>query len=96
MPDPVKTEAAPAPRPKTQWVVSNRDDERVALWDPDDVHPGGYAWVAGKVPDEVAMTPDVALKLRNEELRPATEAEIAKRKAQLLTLEAPAGKGVWD
>jgi hypothetical protein len=102
MPDPttVKTdaqgEATADSKPKTTWVVSTRADERVVVWDPSDVHPGGEAWVAGKVPAEVAMTPDISGKLRMGELREATEAEIAKRKAQLATLEAPAAKGVWE
>lgn len=101
-PTPTKTEAqgekVPGSGTKTQWVVSNRADDRVAIWEPDEAHPGGEAWVAGKVPAEVAMTGEVSLKLRNEELRPATEAEIAKRKAQLAQMEQPAAaaKGPWD
>jgi hypothetical protein len=81
---------------KTQWVVSNLKDDRVAIWEPDTAHPGGEAFVAGKVPAEVAMTAEMNLKLRNEEIRLATPEEITKRKAQLAQMEQPSGKGVWD
>jgi hypothetical protein len=101
-PNPTKTDAqgqkVPGTGTKTQWVVSNRDDDRVALWEPHLDHPeGGEAWVAGKVPAEVALTPEVNARLRDEQLRPATEAEIAKRKAQLAQMDQPSvAKGPWD
>jgi hypothetical protein len=33
---------------KTIWVESGLGNNRVALWERDDAHPGGEAWVAGK------------------------------------------------
>lgn len=101
-PNPTKTDdqgqKVPGTGTKTQWLVSNRKDDRVALWEPDEAHPeGGHAWLAGKVPAEVALTPAVSQLLRDEQLRPATEAEIAKRKAQLAQMDQPAvAKGPWD
>ena len=96
----VKTDAQDQPtadsKPKTQWVVSTRDDDRVVVWDPSDQHPGGEAWVAGKVPTEVAMTPDISGKLRMGELREATGEEISKRKAQLESQIGEPVKGPWD
>lgn len=98
-PNPTKTDAqgekVPGSGTKTQWVVSNRKDDRVAIWEKDDAHPGGEAYVAGKVPEEVAMTPEMSLRLRNEEIREATADEIAKRQKQIGPAQAPA-KGHWD
>jgi hypothetical protein len=101
MPDPVSTKTDEAgqpksgPQSKTQWVVSARTDDKVVLWEVDAAHPGGEAYVAGKVPAEVAPTAAVNAALRQGELRDATPEEISKRKSQL---GAPAAvpKGPWE
>jgi hypothetical protein len=102
MPNPttVKTDSQAEPtadsKPETTWVVSTRADDRIVVWDPTGEHPGGEAFIAGKVPAEVAMTPDISGKLRMGELREATAPEISKRKAQLAQLAEPTAKGPWD
>lgn len=51
--------------PDVTWVVSNRVDDRPALYEVDDRHPSGNAYVAGSTPDFVFRTPAV-LRLLNE------------------------------
>ena len=46
------------------WVLSNRKDNRVVLWDRDREHPGGEAFVAGSTPAHVAKTGEVERLLR--------------------------------
>lgn len=41
------------------WVVSNRVDDVVVLWEQDRRHPGGEAFIGGGVPDYVYKTPAV-------------------------------------
>ncbi len=48
----------------TIWVVSNRKDDRVVLFERDPAHPGGEAFVGGSGPAEVAKTPEVQRLLR--------------------------------
>lgn len=50
------------------WVLSNRVDDRVVLWEVDPAHPGGEAFVGGSGPDKVARTPRVNALLRSGEL----------------------------
>jgi hypothetical protein len=102
MPDPLVTKTdtqgqeKESSKPNTKWVVSARNDDRVALWEPDTDHPDGEAFVAGKVPAEVALTSEVNGKLRMGELREATPEEISKRKAQLGAAANTPPKGPWD
>jgi hypothetical protein len=101
MPDPVSTKTDDQGQPKsgpgakTLWVVSARQDDKVVLWEPETSHPGGEAFIAGKVPEEVAMTAAVNAAMRQGELREATAEEVSKRKAQLGTPVTPS-KGPWD
>lgn len=44
---------------ETIWVMSNRKDDRVVLWERDPQHPGGEAFVGGSTPDHVARTGEV-------------------------------------
>ncbi len=44
---------------KTVWVISNRKDDRVVLFERDPAHPGGEAFVGGSTPAEVARTGSV-------------------------------------
>src|SRR5262245_48752610 len=44
---------------KTVWVVSNRVDDEVVLWERDPRHPGGEAFIGGEAPDYVYKTPAV-------------------------------------
>lgn len=46
------------------WVLSNRVDDRVVLWERDPAHPGGEAFVASSAPALVGKTGDVARLLR--------------------------------
>ena len=46
------------------WVLSNRADDRVVLWERDPAHPGGEAFVASSTPAQVAKTGEVARLLR--------------------------------
>jgi|SRR5215471_94483 len=49
---------------ETIWVMSNRKDDRVVIWERDDRHPGGEAFVGGSAPDEVFRTPEIEGLLR--------------------------------
>lgn len=49
---------------ETMWVLSNRVDDRVVLWERDRAHPGGEAFVASSTPARVAKTPEVERLLR--------------------------------
>jgi hypothetical protein len=53
---------------QTLWVVSNRQDNRVVLFERAPEHPGGEAFVGGSGPDFVARTPEVERLLRSGEL----------------------------
>lgn len=47
------------------WVMSNRVDDRVVLFEQDDRHPGGEAFIAGGTPDNVYRTPKIDRLLRD-------------------------------
>lgn len=47
----------------TMSVKSTRPDNRVALWERDENHPGGEAMVYGPDPVEVGDTPLVRLRI---------------------------------
>jgi hypothetical protein len=51
--------AARGDEPDLLWVVSNRVDDRVVLFERDPLHPGGEAFVGGSGPDHVYRTPRV-------------------------------------
>jgi len=51
--------------PDVLWVLSNRVDDRVVLFERDDRHPGGEAFVGGSAPDHVYRTPEVAAALND-------------------------------
>ena len=56
----------PAPEPSPYiWVMSNRHDDRVVLFEHDAAHPGGEAFVGGDGPDQVARTTRVVTLLRD-------------------------------
>jgi hypothetical protein len=48
----------------------------VALWEKDERHPGGEAYIAGDTPVQVACTERVAAKLRAYELLEVVEPEV--------------------
>lgn len=57
----------------TVWVISGlkaraNGEHPVALWEQNVAHPDGEAYVAGDKPVEVALTPAVVQKIRNDEL----------------------------
>lgn len=57
---------APAAEPSPYiWVMSNRQDDRVVLFERDPAHPGGEAFVGGEGPDQVARTTRVVTLLRD-------------------------------
>lgn len=41
------------------WVVSNRLDDRVVLWERDRAHQGGEAFIGGSAPARVGHTPEI-------------------------------------
>lgn len=53
-------QAAPAAKdPNVLWVISNRQDDRVVLFERDPRHPGGEAFLGGSAPDKVYRTAEV-------------------------------------
>jgi hypothetical protein len=50
------------------WVISNRQDDRVVLFERDPRHPGGEAFVGGSAPDKVYRTAEVERLLHTGEL----------------------------
>lgn len=44
---------------ETLWVVSNRKDDRIVLWERNPAHPGGEAFVGGGTPEHVARTAEI-------------------------------------
>lgn len=48
----------------TIWVMSNRVDDRVVLWEQNPQHPGGEAFIAGPTPEHVGRTPQIEGLLR--------------------------------
>lgn len=70
---------------KTQWVISTNPVKKdggsvVALFEEDEAHPGGEAFVAGPKAVEVALTSAVVGKLASGEIRKATGAEVREAK----------------
>lgn len=51
----------------TVWAISNRQDDRVVLFERDERHPGGEAFIGGSTPDEVFKT-DAIERLLHEGL----------------------------
>lgn len=64
----------------TITVKSTRDDNRVALWERDDAHPGGEAMVYGPDPVEVGDTPLVRLRIGERALEEVREPRKASAK----------------
>jgi hypothetical protein len=50
------------------WVISNRQDDRVVLFERDPRHPGGEAFVGGGAPDKVYRTAEVERLLHTGEI----------------------------
>lgn len=50
--------------PDSIWVMSNRVDDRVVLFEKDPAHPGGEAFVGGNKVDQVGLTGTVEDLLR--------------------------------
>jgi hypothetical protein len=44
---------------KTRWLVSNRVDDRVVIWEVDIRHPGGEVMLGGSSPRRAYLTPDI-------------------------------------
>lgn len=54
--------------PNVLWVTSNRQDDRVVLFERDPRHPGGEAFVGGPTPDKVYRTGEVERLLHTGEI----------------------------
>jgi hypothetical protein len=65
---------------ETTWVISNRQDDRVVLFERDPAHPGGEAFVGGAGPDFVAKTPEVEAALRRGEMVEIPEPPDSRKK----------------
>ncbi len=65
---------------ETLWVISNRKDDRVVLFERDALHPGGEAFVGGSGPDRVGRTPAVERLLRSGELLEIPEPPDSRKK----------------
>lgn len=70
----------------TIWVMSNRRDNRVVLWERDAAHPGGEAFVASSAPAEVGKTGAVERLMREGLLVEVSEPKDGPKKP--LTVEA--------
>ncbi len=68
---------------KTLWVRSNRNDNRVVLYEVDPAHPGGEALVFrdGDRAFEVGETPEVQRLLHEKQLVKVPAAEVKKQQA---------------
>lgn len=62
------TPAAAEKDPNVLWVISNRQDDRVVLFERDPRHPGGEAFVGGAAPDKVYRTAEVERLLHTGEM----------------------------
>lgn len=62
------SEPAAESDPNILWVISNRQDDRVVLFERDPRHPGGEAFVGGPAPDKVYRTGEVERLLHTGEL----------------------------
>ena len=83
-------------------VRSARSDERVALWEKDDEHPGGEAYVAGSAAVQVATTSAVIRKIADGEIEviddeeEITDLESARRSGELVRAASAAGASGSD
>lgn len=62
------SQAADEKDPNVLWVISNRQDDRVVLFERDPRHPGGEAFVGGSAPDTVYRTAEVERLLHTGEI----------------------------
>jgi uncharacterized small protein (DUF1192 family) len=86
-------ERAQARKPQTLWVVSNRNDDSVVIWDanPANQHPGGEAFIGGRgVAVEVAKTPQIEKLLSDRQLRHAQPHEVDRAMQRRVEFEAAA------
>lgn len=76
----------------TLWVLSNRQDDRVVLWERDPAHPGGEAFVGGPTPAYVGRTAEVERLLKDGMLVEVSEPKDGPRKpiVDAVPLEEPA------
>jgi hypothetical protein len=72
------------------WVLSNRQDDRVVLWERDPAHPGGEAFVASGAPAKVAKTGEVARLLREGFLVEVPEPKDGPKKPHIVEAVNPA------
>jgi hypothetical protein len=75
----------PQPAEETHiWVVSNRNDDSVVVFEKADEHPSGEAYVARPAgPVKVGKTPEVLRKLANSELRRISDTEATQWRTEL-------------
>ena len=71
------------------WVLSNRKDNRVVLWERDAAHPGGEAYIAGSAPAPVGKTGEVARLLREGQLIEVPEPKDGPKKPRILEAVSP-------
>lgn len=62
------------------WVISNRKDDRVVLFERDPRHPGGEAFIGGSAPDRVARTAEIDRLLHTGEIIQIPEPPESKKK----------------
>ncbi len=74
---------------QTIWAMSNRQDDRVVLWEQDEAHPGGEAFIGGSAPDLIAKTPRVEGLLREGLLIEIPEPPDSRKKPIVLETESP-------
>ncbi len=69
---------------KPLWVLSNRVDDRVVLWERDAVHPTGEAFVGGAAPALVGRSGEIERLLRTGEIIEVPEPEEGPKKPLLV------------
>lgn len=74
--------------PKVLCVKSARADDRVVLWEVDDTHPEGEAWIAGAAPALVGETGTVAKMLKEGTILEcnAQERALAEKRREMARL----------
>lgn len=70
------------------WVISNRADDRVVLWERDAIHHGGEAFVGGPVPALVGRSGEVERLLREGQLLEIPEPPDSNKKPRLELIAA--------
>lgn len=70
----------PEEKSATLWVMSNRLDDRVVLFERDPAHPSGEAFVAGSTPAFVGRTGDVERLLREGQMIEVPEPADGRKK----------------